>query len=185
MIDVVDPHNNDQGDAIADLTLTKSGSKFAESDSELADMIKSELQRMSSGKVTASKSKWTIALFHALQYNAKEFPKLVVFGLYEFCIRCKNSYGWSVWSEIGGPYKLEDGLWVTEVTSRTVSIRWQKLVEIFPVVAYELQYREVVGKGASSASEKDYKTISNTLKCQVSDHQGELNLPREVLMWVG
>ena len=164
--EAVDPHNNNEGDAISDLNKIKSGEKFAAGDAELANVVRSELQRMSSGKVSASKSKWTITLFHALQYNAKEFPKLVVFGLYEFCIRCKNTYGWSGWSEIGGPYKLEDGLWVDEVTSRSVSIRWQKLVEIFPVVAYELQYREVVGKGASSTSEKDYKTISNTLKCQ-------------------
>lgn len=33
-------------------------------------------------------------------------------------------------------------------------------------MAYELQYREVVGRGASSSSEKDYITISNTLKVQ-------------------
>jgi len=106
----------------ADLTKLKkqngSSSSFADSDKALAAIIKTELNRMSSGKVSASKSQWTVALFHALQYNAKEFSKLIVFGMYEFCIRCKNSYGWSSWSGIGGPYKLEDGLWVDEITSR-------------------------------------------------------------------
>jgi len=87
----------------------------------------------------------------------------VVFGKYEFIIRCRNSYGWSGYSTVGGPFKLIDGLWVTDVTSRSISLEWQKLIEIFPVVAYELQVREIKGRGARAVNDKDYKTVSNAL----------------------
>jgi hypothetical protein len=143
--------------------LDKRGGKNAELDKELADTLKSELKRITMG-TTAPKTKWETVGFHALQYCAKTFEKLVVFGKYEFIIRCKNSYGWSGYSEVGGPFKLVDGLWITEVTSRSISLEWQKLIEIFPVVAYEIQIRELVGRGARAVSDKDYKTVSDTLQ---------------------
>ena len=130
---------------------------------QLAETLKSELKRITMG-TTAPKTKWETVGFHALQYCAKSFEKLVVFGKYEFIIRCKNSYGWSGYSEVGGPFKLVDGLWVTEVTSRSISLEWQKLIEIFPVVAYEIQVRELVGRGARAVNDKDYKTVSDKLQ---------------------
>ena len=105
--------------------------------------------------------------FHALQYCAKSFERLVVFGMYEFVIRCKNSYGWSSWSEIGGPFKLIDGLFVRNIRSRSIELEWQKLIEIFPVLAYELQIREIKGRGARAVNDKDYKTVSNSIQGRV------------------
>ena len=55
-----------------------------------------------------------------MQYCAKSFERLVVFGMYEFVIRCKNNYGWGGWSEIGGPFKLIDGLWASDFTGEIV-----------------------------------------------------------------
>ncbi|GMI06168.1 hypothetical protein TrVE_jg10079 [Triparma verrucosa] len=144
------------------LLLDKRGGKNSESDKELAKLLQFELKRISMGKNPVTK--WESVEFHALQYCAKSFERLVVFGMYEFVIRCKNNYGWGGWSEIGGPFKLIDGLWASDFTARSITLEWQKLIEIFPVLAYEVQLREIKHKGARAVNDKDYKTVTNTIK---------------------
>ena len=146
-----------------ELRINDKGGRNAEFDKELSTTLKNELKRLTMGTV-APKTKWETFSFHALQYCAKSFEKLVVFGKYEFIIRCKNSYGWSGYSEIGGPFELVDGLWTSSITSRSIALEWQQLIEIFPVVAYELQVREIRGRGARAVNDKDYKTISNSIE---------------------
>jgi len=121
-----------------DGTLTEKQRRRDKENREIGSILKVELKRITMG-TQKPKTKWETVSFHALQYCAKSFEKLVVFGLYEFMIRCKNSYGYSGYSPISGPFKLIEGLWTTDIKSRVISLEWQKLIEIFPVVAYELQ----------------------------------------------